>query len=88
MTPAQLFCWHFMAYPHLPDDFDEKHDSAWVTVPNSLWDSQKSKGMYQEYIAQMVLADQLGFDGFVLNEHHQNVYGMAASPNLIAAALT
>jgi alkanesulfonate monooxygenase SsuD/methylene tetrahydromethanopterin reductase-like flavin-dependent oxidoreductase (luciferase family) len=88
MIPAQLFCWHFMAYPHLPADFDEKYDSGWVTVPNELWDSEKSKGLYQEYIDQMALADRLGFDGLVLNEHHQNVYGLAPSPNLIAAALT
>ena len=88
MIPAQLFCWHFMAYPHLPADFDEKYDSGWVTVPNQLWDSEKSRGLYQEYIDQMALADRLGFDGLVLNEHHQNVYGLAASPNLIAAALT
>ena len=88
MNPAQLFCWHFMAYPHLPADFDEKYDSGWVTVPNELWDSEKSKGLYQEYIDQLALADRLGFDGLVLNEHHQNVYGLAPSPNLIAAALT
>ena len=88
MIPAQLFCWHFMAYPHLPADFDEKYDSGWVTVPNELWDSEKSKGLYQEYIDQLALADRLGFDGVVLNEHHQNVYGLAPSPNLIAAALT
>jgi alkanesulfonate monooxygenase SsuD/methylene tetrahydromethanopterin reductase-like flavin-dependent oxidoreductase (luciferase family) len=88
MIPAQLFCWHFMAYPHLPPDFDEKYDSGWVTVPNKLWDAKKSKGLYQEYIDQMALADRLGFDGFVLNEHHQNIYGLAPSPNLIAAALT
>ncbi len=88
MTPAQLFCWHFLAYPHLPKDFDEKYDSGWVTVPNSLWDAEKSRGLYQEYIDQLAHADTLGFDGFVLNEHHQNIYGLGASPNLIAAALT
>ena len=88
MHPVQLYCWHFMAYPHLPADFDEKYDSGWVTVPNQLWDGDKSRGMYQEYIDQLVYADELGFDGLVLNEHHQNIYGMMPSPNIIAAALT
>ena len=23
MHPVQLYCWHFMAYPYLPPDFDE-----------------------------------------------------------------
>ncbi len=88
MHPVQLFCWHFMAYPHLPEDFDEKYDTGWVTVPNSLWDSEKSRGLFQDYIDQLAYADDLGFDGLVLNEHHQNIYGLMPSPNLIAAALT
>ena len=88
MHPVKLFCWHFMAYPYLPEDFDEKYDTGWVTVPNSLWDREKAKGLYQEYIDQLVYADELGFDGMVLNEHHQNVYGLMPSPNMIAAALS
>ena len=86
--PVQLYCWHFMSYPHLPADFDEKYDTGWVTVPNSLWDKDKSRGLYQQYIDQLAYADELGFDGMVLNEHHQNIYGLMPSPNLIAAALT
>ena len=77
-----------MAYPYLPADFDEKYDTGWVTVPNSLWDAQKSRGLYQQYIDQLAYADELGFDGMVLNEHHQNIYGLMPSPNLIAAALS
>jgi alkanesulfonate monooxygenase SsuD/methylene tetrahydromethanopterin reductase-like flavin-dependent oxidoreductase (luciferase family) len=88
VRPVQLFCWHFMAYPYLPPDFDQRYDSGWVTVPNELWDRERSRGLYQEYIDQLVYADELGFDGMVLNEHHQNIYGLMPSPNLIAAALS
>ena len=42
MPPVQLFCWHFMAYPYLPDDFDERYESGWITVPNALWGSTVS----------------------------------------------
>lgn len=85
---VQLYCWHFMAYPYLPKDFDQRYPTGWVTVPNTLWDRDKARGLYQEYIDQLVEADGLGFDGLVLNEHHQNVYGLMASPNIIAAALS
>lgn len=88
MRPVQIFCWHFMAYPYLPEGFDEKYESGWVTVPNRLWDNERARGLYQEYIDQLSYADDLGFDGMVLNEHHQNIYGLMPSPNLIAAALT
>jgi alkanesulfonate monooxygenase SsuD/methylene tetrahydromethanopterin reductase-like flavin-dependent oxidoreductase (luciferase family) len=86
--PVALYCWHFMSYPYLPADFDRTQETGWVTVPNNLWDTEKSRGLYQEYIDQLVYASELGFDGMVLNEHHQNVYGLMPSPNLIAAALT
>jgi len=88
MQPVRMFCWHFMPYPHLPDDFDENNESGWVTVPNKLWDGEKSRGLYQEYLGQLAYADELGFDGMVLNEHHQNIYGLMPSPNLLASALT
>ena len=85
---VQLYCWHFMSYPYLPSNFDETQSSGWVTVPNSLWDRERSRGLYQQYLDQLVYASQLGFDGLVLNEHHQNIYGLMPSPNLLAAALT
>ena len=34
-----------------------------------------------------MLADRLGYDAIVVNEHHNTVYSMMATPNLIAAAL-
>jgi len=77
-----------MAYPYLPPDFDQKYETGWVTVPNSLWDRKKTEGLYQEYIDQLAYGEELGFDGLVLNEHHQNVYGLMPSPNIVAAALT
>jgi alkanesulfonate monooxygenase SsuD/methylene tetrahydromethanopterin reductase-like flavin-dependent oxidoreductase (luciferase family) len=35
----------------------------------------------------MVLADKLGYDGLILNEHHNTQYSMNPAPNLTAAAL-
>src|SRR5437870_4585573 len=52
MKPVQLFCWHFMAYPYLAKDFDEKENSGWVTVTNRLWDKNKASGLYQAYLYQ------------------------------------
>ena len=85
--PVQLYAWHFMSYPFLPPDFDEKYELGWITVPNKLWDPEKSRGLLREYIDQLVEADALGFDGMVTNEHHQNIYGLMPAPNIIAAAL-
>jgi len=77
-----------MSWPHLPADFSDKHDSAWVWIPNSLYDPVKGHDVYREYINTLAYAEELGFDGICVNEHHQNAYGLMPSPNLIAAALT
>ncbi len=77
-----------MSWPYLPADFEQKHDSAWVWLSNDLYDPTKGHDLYQQYIDTLAHADDLGFDGICVNEHHQNAYGLMPSPNLIAAALT
>ena len=84
----KYFFFHLMSWPYLPADFAEKHDSAWIWVPNELYDPVKGHDLYREYINTLAYADELGFDGICVNEHHQNAYGLMPSPNLIAAALT
>jgi alkanesulfonate monooxygenase SsuD/methylene tetrahydromethanopterin reductase-like flavin-dependent oxidoreductase (luciferase family) len=77
-----------MPWPHLADDFDEKNDSAWVWLSNSNYDPVKGQDLYREYLNTLAYADELGFDGVCVNEHHQTAYGLMPSPNLIAGALT
>ena len=79
---------HLMPYRDLPDDFEERYESVWVTPPNSeLCDPEKVAQYYKWNLDELELADELGFDGLGVNEHHQNAYGFMASPNLMAAAL-
>src|SRR5439155_24887586 len=84
----QYFFFLLMSWPYLPPDFDANYDSAWVWLPNALYDPVKGHDLYNEYIDTLAYADELGFDGVCVNEHHQNAYGLMPSPNLIAAALT
>jgi alkanesulfonate monooxygenase SsuD/methylene tetrahydromethanopterin reductase-like flavin-dependent oxidoreductase (luciferase family) len=56
-------------------------------VPNALFDPALGPDLYREYIDTLAYADELGFDGVCVNEHHQTPYGLMPSPNLIAAAL-
>ncbi|HEY4026729.1 MAG TPA: LLM class flavin-dependent oxidoreductase [Candidatus Dormibacteraeota bacterium] len=82
------FTWfNLMPWPHLPDDFREKHRSVWVDIPNTLYDPVKGHALYHEYMDQLEYAETLGFDGVGVNEHHQNGYGLMPSPNIIAAGL-
>lgn len=81
---TRFFYFHLMAWQDLPEDYN---DTAWVWVPNALFDPVKGGKLYNEYIDALVAAEALGFDGVCVNEHHQNAYGLMPSPNLIASIL-
>ena len=83
----KIIAFHLMPYPDLSEDFESKHHSVWVDLPNSLYDPVKGHRLYNDYLDQLEYAEQLGFDGIGVNEHHQNAYGLMPSPNLMAAAL-
>ncbi len=78
---------HLMPYKDLPDDFREKHESVWVDIDSRLFDPAKAHAMYNEFLDELELAADVGFDGVCCNEHHNNGYGLMPSPNLIASAL-
>jgi hypothetical protein len=87
---VNFFFFHLMPWPYLPPprEFLREHEAAWVTLSNSLYDPVRGVDLYERYVDELADAEELGFDGVVVNEHHQNAYGMMPSPNLIAAALS
>lgn len=88
MNKLQFHYFHLMPWPYLPADFDEKYDSAWVTLPNSIYDPIQGHELYNRYLDELERADKLGWDSVIVNEHHQNAYGTMPSPNIMAAILT
>jgi alkanesulfonate monooxygenase SsuD/methylene tetrahydromethanopterin reductase-like flavin-dependent oxidoreductase (luciferase family) len=82
----QFYTMHFMPYTALPADH-KKYDSLWVDFSNKFFDPEKGHELYQRYMSEMVLADQLGYDGLVVNEHHNTVYSMMPVCTIMAAAL-
>ena len=83
----KLSFFHLMPYQDLPADFESRHRSAWVDLPNEYFDPETCRQYYTDYLNQLQYADTLGFDGICVNEHHSNAYGLMPSPNLMAATL-
>ena len=83
----KLYMMHLMPYADLDLDYDKTHNSAWVTLPNSYYDPKKGAKLYNRYLDELEYADQLGFDGVCVNEHHQNAYGLMPQPGVMAGAL-
>jgi alkanesulfonate monooxygenase SsuD/methylene tetrahydromethanopterin reductase-like flavin-dependent oxidoreductase (luciferase family) len=83
----KFFLFHLMPYGALDLDYDKKHNSAWVTLPNSYYDPKEGHKLYNRYLDELESAEDLGFDGVCVNEHHQNAYGLMPIPGVIAGAL-
>src|SRR5690606_3130697 len=84
----KFFFFHLMPYAALDPDYDKKYNSAWVTLPNSYYDPQVGHQLYNRYLDEIEYADELGWDGICVNEHHQNAYGLMPIPGVMAGALS
>ncbi|WP_102346334.1 LLM class flavin-dependent oxidoreductase [Bacillus sp. Marseille-P3661] len=83
----KFYLFHLMPYKYLPEDFEKEYGQAWVKLPNKLYDPEVGNRLYNEYLNEMEYAEELGFDGVCVNEHHQTAYGNMPSPNIMAATL-
>jgi alkanesulfonate monooxygenase SsuD/methylene tetrahydromethanopterin reductase-like flavin-dependent oxidoreductase (luciferase family) len=83
----KIFHFHLMPYAHIDLQAIRDAQTAWVTLSNKHYDPIKGADLYNEYLDQMEFADELGFDGLVVNEHHQTAYGMMPIPGVMAGAL-
>jgi alkanesulfonate monooxygenase SsuD/methylene tetrahydromethanopterin reductase-like flavin-dependent oxidoreductase (luciferase family) len=72
---------HLMPYP----DY-EGTPHEWPVSTHGV-DSHRIHDLYNEYIDEMVAAENCGFDWVGCNEHHYSPYGLMSNPNLVAGAL-
>ena len=83
---------HLMPYMAIPDQPPHgptwKEAGVWVDVPNQIYDPVIGNELYNEYLDELEYAEELGFDGVCVNEHHANVYGTMPSPNVMLSALS
>jgi alkanesulfonate monooxygenase SsuD/methylene tetrahydromethanopterin reductase-like flavin-dependent oxidoreductase (luciferase family) len=85
---VEFYCFHLMPWPYLPADFMANNPSSWVTYSNKHFDPAKGQALYNRYLDELAHAEELGFDGICVNEHHQTAYGLMPAPNIIAAMLS
>jgi alkanesulfonate monooxygenase SsuD/methylene tetrahydromethanopterin reductase-like flavin-dependent oxidoreductase (luciferase family) len=84
----KVMSFHLMPYAELDQAAAKEYRSAWVVLPNTNFDPKVGHRLYNRYLDELELADQLGFDGVVINEHHQTAYGLMPSPVVTASALS
>ena len=75
------------AYIHVPEDAVIENGSSYFGVPNTHFDPHKASRLFNEYLDERVYAEELGFDGVMLNEHHQTPFCMGSVMDVEAAIL-
>jgi alkanesulfonate monooxygenase SsuD/methylene tetrahydromethanopterin reductase-like flavin-dependent oxidoreductase (luciferase family) len=78
---------HLMPYKGLPPDFPQKYESVWVNIDARLYNPEIVQQNLHDYLDQLKFADELGFDGICVNEHHSNGYAIMSSPQMMATVL-
>ena len=58
-----------------------------LTLSNEVYDPQLGAQLYNRYIDENLYAEEMGFDGLMLNEHHSTPFCMGGVMNLEAAIL-
>ena len=82
----KLYFFHHHHYIDIPPD-EAAYDATWVVPPGRLFDPEKGHALYQRHLRYMRLAEELGFDGICINEHHNTVYSMTPAVSLMGAAI-
>ena len=73
---------------HVTEEDLHKYDSGRLGFPNTYFDPQKAHVLYNQYHEQYAVADEVGFDGIMTNEHHASYWCMKPAVNLDAAVIS
>ena len=58
-----------------------------LDLSNDIYDSQVGSDLYNRYIDERIYAEEMGFDGLMLNEHHSTPFCMGGAMNVEASVL-
>ena len=65
-----------MPYAEFPESEAEKYPSMRLTFPNTYFDPDKAHDLFKRYLDEYQYAEEVGFDGLMINEHHNTPAGM------------
>lgn len=74
-----------MPYPETPEL--DQYPSIRLTYPNKYFNPVKGAQLYKRYFEEYLYAETMGFDGLMVNEHHNTPTCLHLAGNISAAAL-
>jgi alkanesulfonate monooxygenase SsuD/methylene tetrahydromethanopterin reductase-like flavin-dependent oxidoreductase (luciferase family) len=81
--------YYFTEQPYTGYDpaLQEQYPALRLNLPNTHYDPQIASDLYNRYHDEYQVADDVGFDGIMINEHHTAPFCMQASINITGTVL-
>jgi alkanesulfonate monooxygenase SsuD/methylene tetrahydromethanopterin reductase-like flavin-dependent oxidoreductase (luciferase family) len=76
-----------MPYAEFPESEAEKFPSMRLTFPNTYFDPRKASELFRHYFDEYQYAEEVGFDGLMINEHHNTPSCMDVEVNISGGIL-
>ena len=76
-----------MPYAEFPESEAEKYPSMRLTFPNTYFDPAKAHDLFKRYLDEYQYAEEVGFDGLMINEHHNTPSCMDVEVNISGGIL-
>ena len=76
-----------MPYAEFPESEAEKYPSMRLTFPNTYFDPNKAGDLFKRYLDEYQFAEEVGFDGLMINEHHNTPSCMDVEVNITGGIL-
>jgi alkanesulfonate monooxygenase SsuD/methylene tetrahydromethanopterin reductase-like flavin-dependent oxidoreductase (luciferase family) len=76
-----------MPYAEFPESEAEKFPSMRLTFPNTYFDPRLASALFRRYFDEYQYAEEVGFDGLMINEHHNTPSCMDVEVNITGGIL-
>jgi alkanesulfonate monooxygenase SsuD/methylene tetrahydromethanopterin reductase-like flavin-dependent oxidoreductase (luciferase family) len=76
-----------MPYAEFPESEAEKFPSMRLTFPNTYFDPPTASQLFRRYFDEYQYAEEVGFDGVMINEHHNTPSCMDVEVNITGGIL-
>src|SRR6266540_7230970 len=87
MPNTQYYYFTEQPYTGYDAGLQEQYPALRLTLPNKHFDPALASELYQRYHSEYEIADDVGFDGIMINEHHTAPFCMQASINITGTVL-
>ena len=83
----EVFYFTEFPYPAFPESEADKFPSMRLTFPNTYFDPGTAHDLFKRYLDEYQYAEEVGFDGLMINEHHNTPSCMDVEVNITGGIL-